>query len=144
MKELYSIKDKKTVSLITSNNVVTDLDPSFRETIKISQLSSNTRLESLLELIIFLIIVYCSWLWYIILDYLPFLFMLCRILIDFYRSWILLIICFDYFFDYGVPLKLLLDQNPSCESELFQQLMKILAIKKIRSRCYRSSTKRLT
>ena len=51
MKELYSIKDKKTVSLITSNNVVTDLDPSFRETIKISQLSSNTRLESLLELI---------------------------------------------------------------------------------------------
>ena len=60
MKELYSIKDKKTVSLITSNNVVTDLDPSFRETIKISQLSSNTRLESLLELIIFLIIVYCS------------------------------------------------------------------------------------
>ena len=60
MKELYSIKDKKTVSLITSNNVVTDLDPSFRETIKISQLSTNTRLESLLELILFLIIVYCS------------------------------------------------------------------------------------
>ena len=60
MRELYSIKDKKTVSLITSDNVVTDLDPSFRETIKISQLSTNTRLESLLELILFLIIVYCS------------------------------------------------------------------------------------
>ena len=51
IKELYSIEDNKTKKLITSNHVVANLEPLFKETMQILQLSGNTRLESLLELI---------------------------------------------------------------------------------------------
>ena len=51
MKELSSTGDDETVKLIGSNHVVTDLEPLFKETVKLLKLSTNTRLESLLELI---------------------------------------------------------------------------------------------
>ena len=51
IKELYSIENDKTIELIASNHIVADLEPSFRENVKILQLCGNTRLESLLELI---------------------------------------------------------------------------------------------
>ena len=51
MKEVYGIKDKKTVELIASNHVVANLEPSFRETVEILQFSDNTKSESLLQLI---------------------------------------------------------------------------------------------
>ena len=50
----------------------------------------------------------------------------------------------DYFLDYGIPLKLLSDQDPSYESELFQQAIKNVRIKKIRTSDYRPSTNGLT
>ena len=37
----------------------------------------------------------------------------------------------DYSLDYGIPLKLLSDQDQTYESELFQQVMKNLGIKKL-------------
>ena len=42
------LKIKKTVQLIVSNHVVANLEPSFRETVKILQFSDNTKSESLL------------------------------------------------------------------------------------------------
>lgn len=51
IKELYNIEDRKTVESLASNHVVIDLEPSFRETVKILKLNGKTRLENLLELI---------------------------------------------------------------------------------------------
>lgn len=41
-------------------------------------------------------------------------------------------------------MKLLPDQDPSYESELFKQVIKVLGIKKLRTSCYGTSTTGLT
>ena len=43
IKELYSIEDDKTVKLTASNHVDEELEPSFRETVKILKLSGSAR-----------------------------------------------------------------------------------------------------
>lgn len=48
------------------------------------------------------------------------------------------------FLDYGVPLKLLSNPDPSYKFGLFQQFMNNLVIKKLRSTGYRPSSNELT
>ena len=43
---------------------------------------------------------------------------------------------YDYILTYEIPLRLFLDQNPAYEAELFQELMKLLGIKKLRTTGY--------
>ena len=50
----------------------------------------------------------------------------------------------DYCMDFGIPGKLLSDQDPAYESKLFQELMRILEIKKLRTSGYRPQTNGLT
>ena len=46
--------------------------------------------------------------------------------------------------DFGIPGKLLSDQDPAFESKLFDELMKLLEIKKVRTSGYRPQTNGLT
>ena len=50
----------------------------------------------------------------------------------------------DYFLEYGIPGKLLSDQDPAYESKLFSELMKILEVNKLRTSGYRPQTNGLT
>ena len=50
----------------------------------------------------------------------------------------------DYILTYGVPLKILTDQDPSFESKLFQKLCNSLGIKKLRTSGYNPRSKGLT
>ena len=50
----------------------------------------------------------------------------------------------DFCLDFGIPFKLLSDKDPAFESKLFQELMKILEVKKIRTSGYRPQTNGLT
>ena len=42
----------------------------------------------------------------------------------------------DYILTYGIPLKILTDQDPSFESKLFKELCNLLGIKKLRTSGY--------
>ena len=50
----------------------------------------------------------------------------------------------DYFMDFGIPGKLLSDQDPAFESKLFDELMKLHEIRKVRTSGYRPQTNGLT
>ena len=51
IKQLYDIKDQKTVTSIAMSHVINNLEPTLREEAKIFQLSGNNKLENLLEVI---------------------------------------------------------------------------------------------
>ena len=51
IKQLYDIKDSETVTSIAMSHVVNNLEPTLREEAKIFQLSGNSKLENLLEVI---------------------------------------------------------------------------------------------
>ena len=51
IKQLYDIKDSQTVTSIAMSHVVNNLEPTLREEAKIFQLSGNSKLENLLEVI---------------------------------------------------------------------------------------------
>ena len=50
----------------------------------------------------------------------------------------------DYILTYGIPLKILTDQDPSFESKLFQELCSWLGIKKLRTSGYNARSNGLT
>ena len=50
----------------------------------------------------------------------------------------------DYILTYGIPLKILTDQDPSFESKLFQELSSWLGIKKLRTSGYNPRSNGLT
>ena len=50
----------------------------------------------------------------------------------------------DFCLDFGIPIKLLSDKDPAYEAALFQELMNILQIKKLRTSGYRPQTNGLT
>ena len=50
----------------------------------------------------------------------------------------------DFCMDFGIPWKLLSDQDPAYESRLFKELMRILEITKLRTSGYRPQTNGLT
>ena len=51
---------------------------------------------------------------------------------------------FDYFLKFGIAKKLYLDRDPAFESELFQLLMKMFAVKKFRTTGYNPRANSLT
>ena len=51
VKELYSITDERTAEQIAMNHVMSDLDPSIKDSVQILQLSGNANLDTLLELV---------------------------------------------------------------------------------------------